>query len=227
MSRRARSFGTAAVMAAAMLVWAGAASAGTLDQQQTDISNGAAAVGNGESISQTFTPGLSGALDRVDLSLSTFSATAPLTVQIRNASGAGPGTSVLASISVPIAAAPVNPANAFVPVVFAAAPSVTAGTQYAIVAISTDGTNSWGWLRTSSTSAYAGGSAFSVAAGPPANSGWGALTGDQAFKTYVTVAAPPAAGLTGQRAAALKKCKKKHSHKKRKKCRKTANLLPV
>jgi hypothetical protein len=32
---------------------------------------------------------------------------------------------------------------------------------------------------------------------------------------------------TGQRAAALKKCKKKHSHKKRKKCRKKANRLPV
>ncbi|MDX6616381.1 MAG: hypothetical protein QOD60_1472 [Solirubrobacterales bacterium] len=32
---------------------------------------------------------------------------------------------------------------------------------------------------------------------------------------------------TGQRAAALKKCKKKHSRKKRKKCRKKALLLPV
>jgi hypothetical protein len=35
--------------------------------------------------------------------------------------------------------------------------------------------------------------------------------------------APP----TGQRAAALKRCKKKHSAKKRKKCRKKAKLLPV
>jgi subtilisin family serine protease len=33
--------------------------------------------------------------------------------------------------------------------------------------------------------------------------------------------------ITGQRAAALAKCKKKDSHKKRKKCRKKANLLPV
>ncbi len=32
---------------------------------------------------------------------------------------------------------------------------------------------------------------------------------------------------TGQRAAALKKCKKKHSHKARKKCKKKANLLPI
>jgi hypothetical protein len=32
---------------------------------------------------------------------------------------------------------------------------------------------------------------------------------------------------SGKRAAALKKCKKKHSQKKRKKCRKKANRLPV
>ena len=32
---------------------------------------------------------------------------------------------------------------------------------------------------------------------------------------------------TGQRAAALKKCRKKHSAKARKRCRKKANLLPV
>jgi hypothetical protein len=36
-------------------------------------------------------------------------------------------------------------------------------------------------------------------------------------------AVPP----TGKRAAALKKCKKKHSAKKRRKCRKKAKLLPV
>jgi hypothetical protein len=38
---------------------------------------------------------------------------------------------------------------------------------------------------------------------------------------------PAATGPTGERAAALKKCKKKHSQKKRKKCRKRAKKLPV
>jgi hypothetical protein len=37
----------------------------------------------------------------------------------------------------------------------------------------------------------------------------------------------PAPGPTGQRAAALKKCKKKHGKKTRKKCRKKAKRLPV
>ena len=40
-----------------------------------------------------------------------------------------------------------------------------------------------------------------------------------------TVPAPP--GNTGERAAALKKCKKQRSAKARKRCRKKANLLPV
>ncbi len=39
-----------------------------------------------------------------------------------------------------------------------------------------------------------------------------------------TVAPPP---VTGQRAKALKKCKKRHSKRARRKCRKKANLLPV
>ena len=47
----------------------------------------------------------------------------------------------------------------------------------------------------------------------------------------VSANGPPASGLTGQRAAALKKCKKKHkkNHNARqfRKCKKKANLLPV
>jgi plastocyanin len=43
----------------------------------------------------------------------------------------------------------------------------------------------------------------------------------------VTQVPAPATGPTGERAAALKKCKKKHSAKKRKKCRKRARKLPV
>ena len=41
------------------------------------------------------------------------------------------------------------------------------------------------------------------------------------------VTQPPAAGSTGKRAAALKKCKKKKSKKAKKKCRKKAVKLPV
>jgi hypothetical protein len=54
----------------------------------------------------------------------------------------------------------------------------------------------------------------------------GTDNGDDA--TFTTQAPSPAAAApTGQRAAALKKCKKKKSKKARKKCKKKANKLPV
>ena len=60
---------------------------------------------------------------------------------------------------------------------------------------------------------------------PPSSSWNPDPTSDLAFKTYVVPTPHPAS--TGQRAAALKKCKKKHSARARKKCRKKANLLPL
>ncbi len=56
--------------------------------------------------------------------------------------------------------------------------------------------------------------------------GFGDETQDQC-PTNATTQGPCPATATGQRAAALKKCKKKHSAKKRKKCKKKANKLPV
>src|SRR5262249_57315647 len=93
-----------------------------------------------------------------------------------------------------------------------------------------------------------GGSAFgicTVAASCRAGSG-GSLGGDMSFPEsaatdgagdlYITdpgngriqkFSDPVTSGPTGQRAAALKKCKKKHSKRARRKCRRKANLLPV
>jgi len=45
--------------------------------------------------------------------------------------------------------------------------------------------------------------------------------------TFTIDFAPPSSGPTGQRAAALKKCKKKKTAAKRRKCKKRALLLPV
>jgi hypothetical protein len=52
-------------------------------------------------------------------------------------------------------------------------------------------------------------------------------TGQREMLYQVTIEPTIAAGPTGRRAKALKKCKKKHSHKKRKKCKKKARKLPV
>ncbi len=202
-----------------------AALARTLDQQQPDGSGPDVDIYSTQSLAQTFTAGVNGKVDQVDLHLGKFATpSAALSVEIRNVSGGLPGSMVLASHSVPASSVPDHTASAFVPVNFATPASVSAGTQYAIVAYSSTSpiSNTYSWNASLASNPYAGGVGVFTSTSPPAG-GWTSLSGDLAFKTYVT----PPAGPTGQRAAALEKCKKKHSKKARKKCRKKANLLPV
>jgi hypothetical protein len=197
--------------------------AGTLDQQQTDDGSALYTMGTAQNDAQTFTAGVSGAVDQVDLDVRQISTLVPLTVQIRNVSAGAPGTTVLAGGSIPsTGAAPL----AFVPIHFATPAPVAAGTQYAIVAFAADTQGAWSWGHSVAADPYAGGSPFRNIGAPPPTGSWvAAPPGDLAFKTYVV---PPAStGPTGQRAAALKKCKKKHSHKAKKKCKKKARKLPV
>ena len=213
-----------------VLLAPGAASAGTLDQQQTDGSGMAVSVTSTHSAGQTFTAGLSGKLDQVDLWLS--KQTNPnnvLNVEIRDVAGTAnnspPGTAVLASASV--AASVVPTSGAFVPIAFSVPASVAAGTRYAIVTWTAAVGGNYVWYLSTAHETYTGGVAEDTSSSPPTTP-WSAFLSDFAFKTYVTV---PVAGPTGRRAAALKKCKKKHkknhSKKKFKKCKKTAKKLPV
>jgi hypothetical protein len=207
-----------AVACAACALAPATALAGTLDQQQTNTSGGYYGIGSGQSWAQTFTAGLSGDVDRVDLPLQKVGdPTAPLIVEIRNASGGVPGTTVLASESIPAAAVGASPV--FGAIGFLSPAAVVAGTQYSIVLWSADAFNSYGWWH-SSGETYAGGGRFFGPASPPSTA-WTPGGGDFAFKTYVE--SPP----TGQRTAALKKCKKLKKKPKRLKCRKRANRLPV
>ncbi len=215
------------ICAACALAPAGAG-AGTLDQQQGDATGSALDAYSNQSLAQTFTAGHSGKIDQVDLHLGEFlSPSAPLSVEIRNVSGGLPGSMVLASKSVSASDVPPDTAAAFVAINFAGSASVSAGTQYAIVAYSSTGfSNTYLWRESSTPNPYAGGVGVFTPGAP--TSSWMSLGGDLAFKTYV---APLPATLpttpTGQRAAALKKCKKKHSAARRRKCRKKAQLLPV
>ena len=241
MTRRTRTSLITAVAAIASLIPAANASAGTLDQQQTISNFGGLQVDSTHSKAQTFTAGITGQLDQVDLSISGMSVTTPLTVQIRNGSATAPGDTVLASASVPTSA--VTSTESFVPIAFASPASVTAGTQYSIVALNaTAAISGWFWYAGKSSdplpaSAYEGGRLYGTSDGPPAiGSTWfeGNPQADFEFKTYVTPPPPTGGGsgggattATGARAAALKKCKKKRSQRAKKKCRKKANLLPV
>jgi hypothetical protein len=214
--------------------------AGALDQQQTDGSGASLVLYSGQSVAQTFTAGLSGGLDQVDLYLAKSgpSPTGPLIIEIRNVFGTGPGNAVLASFSVPDDGVPTGPM--FVSIPLAPPAPVAAGTQYAIVAHSvTDHANRYRWLRSSGISnPYTAGESLVSPQSPPLG-GWSVLGGDNAFRTYVVPNAAPA----DQRASALGKCakkfkkklKNKHLTKERKKslrkklkrCKKRARRRPA
>jgi hypothetical protein len=225
---RRNSIGVLTVVACiACLAIPGAAVADTLDQQQP-AGTGDVRVQSNESLAQTFTAGLTGGLDRVELLLGAPDSTpdAPLTVELRNASGGSPGTTILAAGSV--ASSAVSSTDAWVPITFGTIAPVTAGTQYSIIAYSpVDNTHSYFWAI-GFPDPYPAGATFYQTVTPPGPT-WtlSGLGGDQAFKTYVDVPASP--GPTGQRAAAKKRCKKKFhkSAKKRRKCLRKARKLPV
>jgi hypothetical protein len=215
--------------AGATLLLAAPASAGMLDQQYDTNEGGWASAYTDNCVAQTFTAGVTGAMDQVDLKLK--SGNAPLTVQIQTASTTAPGGTVLASASIPPSAA-LPDEFTFVPVALPSPPAVVARSQYAIV-IYSGGALAWSWEVGGfdpASASYPGGQEFEVSGPnmcpPSATASWdGSQNLDAAFRTYVIPA-------TGIRAAALKKCKKKAhkhhwSHKKLKKCKKKARLLPV
>ena len=150
--RLRRVLGYAAVAAALMAVLAGGATAGTLDQMQARFGSAKGLVGTWDDSagtpilqSQSFTSGLTGKLDQVDLPLRAVgNPRRDLTVEIRTVADGAPTTTVLASTVVPQAAVPAffGPESdfttfSFKPVVFASPASVRRGTSYAIVLVAT------------------------------------------------------------------------------------------
>jgi hypothetical protein len=77
------------------------ATAGTLDQSQTNASGGVEAlIGPSELMAQTFTAGITGQLDQVDLLLDRTGSPGSLIVEIRTVSEGLPTSTVLASATV-------------------------------------------------------------------------------------------------------------------------------
>jgi hypothetical protein len=213
----------ALLLSAALLLGVAApASAGTLDQQQT-LSDTDAGLFSSQSVAQTFTAGLSGRLDQVDLVLSKVG-TPPgpsVTAEIRGTSGSDPGATPLAAASIPVSS--VGAAKAFFAFAFATPASVTAGTKYSIVVYSPGaGGNALGlWYEGSDV--YSGGQSFYSTDPIPPGSDWmpnGSAT-DVAFKTYV---APPLPSPPGGVVPKKKRCKHKKKHRSaeaaKKKCKK-------
>jgi hypothetical protein len=223
-----RKLGLLSGLAAALALGvASPASAGTLDQQQT-TSDTEAGLTTSQSSAQTFTAGMTGALDQADLLLfKTGTPSNPVTVELRNVSAGKPGTTALASASIPISAIGTSPA--FVAVTFTAPAPVTAGTQYALVAYSAGAVgNGVGWNYRDTGDAYPGGGLFiSHESLPPADT-WTGFTGyDFAFKTYVAPAPPTPSATSAPKKKCKKKAKKKSASAAKKKCKKKAKRLRV
>ena len=166
------------------------AGAGTLDQSQPVISNVGVFVSNQFHVAQTFTAGIGGRLDQVDVAVSRAGAsTQPLKVEIRAVTGGAPSNApALSSATVAAASIPLSSSPGFVSVPFASPAPVTAGTQYAIV-VSTAScgfANCYVWGAGPVGSSYAAGAGFgsgdSGATWTPLNA-FGSM--DMAFKTYV------------------------------------------
>ncbi len=178
----------------AALALPGVAQAGVLDQSQPATGPFCTIASATQSAAQTFTAGLTGDLDQVDLALFKGTTTAPLTVEIRDVVAETPGATVLGSGTL-AAGGPADVGMApFRSVSLSSPAAVVAGTPYSIVIHSSQSGSDWGWCRIGADP-YLGGEAFFTLTGPPAIAHFTAFPAeDYAFRTYVDIA--PGATLT-------------------------------
>lgn len=176
-------------LAATCLLAPGASAAGTLDQSQTSTTD--RAVFPELTVLQTFTAGLTGALDHVDLHLGSRDLDPVddgLVVSIHASSGTALSATPLASATLPASSVPLT-APDWVAVPFSSPAAVTAGSTYAIVVAQAFPRDTW-TLSSDVGDPYPRGSAgilVSVDLGTVELSD----SGDLAFRTFVTAAAVP------------------------------------
>jgi hypothetical protein len=180
----------------AVSAFPGRAAAGTLDQSQTSFGSGELGFGSAREIAQSFTPGLNGTLDQVDVAVffTTYSAGgcnpgSGITVAIRTLTDDTPTNITLASANFPASSVSSGYPGSWVSLSFAAPPAVTAGVQYALVLSAPDA------FCSGFSSPYivglAGGDPYSRGhAMAKIPSGWvnanGSSDNDLPFKTYIS-----------------------------------------
>jgi hypothetical protein len=189
-ARRWRLLAVPAALFAALFTVTATAGAGVLDQSQATVSNTAVFVSDAHFVAQTFTDGVSGRLDQLDLAVTRPGAIVivPLTVEIRTVSGGVPSNVVIGGATVPAASVPQGFPAGFFSVPLSPSVPVSAGVQYAIVlrSASCGFSNCYLWGLGIGTNPYPAGLALGSVPGGPwtppiANT-------DFAFKTYVATA---------------------------------------
>jgi hypothetical protein len=198
-----------AVAVLALLVSPVGATAGTLDQSQTNAEGGSGAVGASQQGAQTFTAGITGGLDQVDVHIRlltsfpgvpvpvTCHGGSGVTAQIRTVTAGGtPSETIRASSSIAASAIPTDSVPDWVSIPFAGPAAVTAGTRYALVLVApdatcTDGSSPYQWSFSLMDNPYAAGQVFFRLSG----GSWQAQSNsDGTFKTYVGPAPPGGGG---------------------------------
>ena len=159
---------------------------GIVDQEQLDVSMGLGFVATGLvcPLSQTFTPGMSGALDSIALYPDEDDSGS--TVEIRTASNGVPTTTVLASQTITS-----TEKWAWVTTTFASPARVVAGTQYAIVMVPPTPPPAFGFgMAQQFSNPYPGGNLLYANCPYSPNHWVTAPLYDFGFVTYVTPAQP-------------------------------------
>jgi len=171
-----------ACIALGVVMSTGSAQAATTLDQSFELSNTCytGLRGQSEVNAQMVTPGITGALTSVQVSLAKFNTPADgVTVSIRAAAAGKPTGSDLASVFIPDSA--ISFAASMITAAFTSPPSVTAGTQFAIVVSSTNTNLDYCWSG-ATTASYSGGrTAYYLNA-------WGYWDSPSGFvfRTYVT-----------------------------------------
>ena len=175
-----------------VLLPAAASADGVLDQSQPMFVGSAAGTCAGERLAQTFTSGLSGGLDRVDLNLwrDESNVDVDLLVQIQTAPSGIPSGTVLASGSVPLGSIGTRSTTPdFVTVSFDPPAKVSAGSRLAIVVLGSPLACTQGYWWN-----FVDGLAYPDGEGLSGTGAWIPFGGDHgvdfAFKTFVDTSFP-------------------------------------
>jgi hypothetical protein len=174
-------------LALSVLIFAAPAqAAGMVDQEQTTV-DGELGIFQSLWMGQTFTAGISGKLDQVDLAARQNAGLGlPLIVQIRTVSGGLPSGTVLSTTTATV----VNTTfTALISIPLSTPVNVVSGTQYAIVAGSSIPEPPGGNALTvgaAASDAYAGGDAALSGDGGASWALFGGGGNDLAFRTYVS-----------------------------------------
>jgi hypothetical protein len=197
----------AAVVFSILVILSGPAGAGTLDQSHAvQPYYFGAAVDSTYNRAQTFTVGLNGKLDRVELQVyREATVTTPLTIQLRKTVGGAPDISAAGLLATLNLAATSVPTTSFSTTFVGAdlgaqAFPVTSGQLLSILLTSTEPANNW-YLWTTSDSAatppapqYTGGQGFYRFVSDPIQA---TGTQDSGFRTFVSVPEPGMGVLAG------------------------------